>query len=177
MTPELLKAKSVIEKRNCELAAQVKQFSEVVSRLRRNSRGLEYSFKARCLERLSVLVELTSDHCFAGYPITATFVARGVIETAGLLALFESRMAKSAGRSLSDKLDTIKKFVFATKKFGEEKRAVHALIASARYSHTTPKLNSSTIFYVKRYIPNGLASANLGNSSNSQARTTNKTNF
>ncbi len=127
MTPELLETKTAIESLNRALALRVQKGAEAVSHLHRNTYGFECSFKMRCLERLSVLIKLAMENCFGGLPVTATLAARGVIETAGLLVLFESRISKLSEDAISERLDTIKKFVFSTKKFGEEKKSVHAL--------------------------------------------------
>jgi hypothetical protein len=127
MTQSLLKTKLSIEEKNGQLLERVRSFSSSVSRLNRNSQGLELNFKARCLERLYTLIKLAGEDCFSGFPVAATLMARGVIETAGLLVLFDIKMEKIVDASTKEKLEAVKKFVFSTKKFGNEKRSVHAL--------------------------------------------------
>jgi hypothetical protein len=127
VTQKFLKVKLTIEEKNGELLERVRDFSSTVSHLSKNPHGIELNFKARCLERLYTLMKLAADNCFSGFPVTATLMARGVIETAGLLVLFESKMKKATGSGTKERLEAIKKFVFSTKKFGNEKRSVHAL--------------------------------------------------
>jgi len=127
MTQSLLKVKLSIEEKNGQLLGKVRAFSSSVSNFGRNPQGLELNFKARCLERLYTLMKLASDNCAAGFPVTATLMARGVVETAGLLLLFETKMKKIAAAGAKEKLEAIRKFVFSTKRFGNEKRTVHAL--------------------------------------------------
>jgi hypothetical protein len=45
----------------------------------------------------------------------------------GLLVLFEAKMAKAEARTAGEKLEIVKQFVFATRKFGEQKKAIHVL--------------------------------------------------
>ena len=127
MTKGLLKAKLLIDEKNGELFEKVRAFSSFVAALRKSPHGLELNFKARCLERLYTLIRSASDNCANGFPVTATLVAGGVIETAGLLILFETRMKKTAEATAKEKLETVRRFVFSTKKFGNEKRSVHAM--------------------------------------------------
>jgi hypothetical protein len=94
MTQSLLKAKLSIEEKNGELLEKVRAFSSFASNLSRNPQGIELNFKARCLERLYTLMKLANDNCAAGFPVTAALMARGVVETAGLLLLFETKMTK-----------------------------------------------------------------------------------
>jgi hypothetical protein len=51
------------------------------ARLRQQSRK-SGNFKARCLERIYVLIRLATDNCTTGYPVAASLLARGVVETA-----------------------------------------------------------------------------------------------
>ena len=127
MGSDLLKIKLAIEEKNGQFLAKVREFSASVSHLKRNTHGIELNFKARCLERLYVLMNLATENCSSGFPIAASLMARGVLETAGLLTLFERKMEKVPKNAIQERLDTVKKFVFATKKFGNEKRTIHAL--------------------------------------------------
>lgn len=92
----LLKGKLSIEEKNVELLARIER--EVEYRKRAGTDALsrmEGEFRVRCLERIHVFMRLALDQCFGGYPVVAALLARGVMETAGLLALFEARIKKS----------------------------------------------------------------------------------
>lgn len=127
MTSNLLRTKLAIEERNGQLLARVRNFSFFVQSLKNSPFRVEFNFKARCLERLYTLMKLTADNCFAGMPIASTLTARGVIETAGLIVLFESKMQKLSSGASKQRLETVKTFVFSTKKFSAKKKAVHVL--------------------------------------------------
>jgi hypothetical protein len=127
MPLDLLKVKLSIEEKNELLRIKVQEFSSAAMLLRHKAERIEMNFRARCLERLYVLAKIATDNCITGYPVAACLLARGVVETAGLLVLFESRMKKASGRPAKERMDVVRKFVFSTKKFGNEQKSVHAL--------------------------------------------------
>jgi hypothetical protein len=93
---------------------------------------MEVKFRVRCLERLHVFTRLGVEHCF-----------RGVIETAGLLALFEDKIGKAAAGSSIQRVNVARKFVFSSRKFGEDGKAVHTLDcvrALDKYDESTEEL-------------------------------------
>ena len=126
--PNLLRIKLMIEERNGDLLRKLQELSSLVRGLKGNPVvKIAMTFRIRCLERLYVLSKLAADNCLTGFPVAATLMARGVIETAGLLVLFDTKISKLNIKTSDEKLNAIKKFVFATKKFGNEKKAVHVL--------------------------------------------------
>jgi hypothetical protein len=127
MPLDLLKVKLSIEEKNELLRIKVEKVSFAVMRVRQNEKRTELIFKARCLERLYVLGKIATDNCITGYPVAASLLARGAVETAGLLVLFESRMKKASNCTARERMDIVRRFVFSTKKFGSDQKAVHAL--------------------------------------------------
>ena len=127
MTHDLLKNKLKIEEENDRFLVKVREFSTYVLNLKKNQAGIELKFKARCFERLYVLMKLATDNCFGGMPVAGTLMARGVIETIGLIVLFEFKISKAGGESAKEKLEIVKRFVFSTRKFGDQKKAIHVL--------------------------------------------------
>jgi hypothetical protein len=137
--PSLLKSKLTIEEKNGDLLALIHHARESigVSRLVRKKEDahsridritlLTRSFEIRCLERLYVFMKLATENCFAGYPVVATLLARGVIETAGLLILFENKVVSGPLEGTRERAERLKRFVFASRKFGPDKKAVHVM--------------------------------------------------
>jgi hypothetical protein len=112
----IVTSKLRIQEKNDQLLATIQRMAAPDARSEGDAlTRMEMAFRIRCLERLHVFMRIAADHCFAGYPVVATLLARGVMETAGLLALFEAKISKMSDAPSTQKIDTIRKFVFSSK--------------------------------------------------------------
>jgi hypothetical protein len=125
MSKDILVAQLTIEERHQNIVRIIRACSPL--KATGGIDGLERNFKLKCLQRIYVLSELSIQHSKAGRPVVASLIARGILETGGLLELFSQRMARIRSAPAVQQLELLKLFLFATKKFGEKKKSIHAM--------------------------------------------------